>query len=749
MTLQTTTFKGARYLVKFHDPIEWASTESYEAIEAVQHNAFTYISKQPVPAGVQIDNTDFWLLWADPNAQMEELRQLVSLYVDEITALDTAVDAINDALPIADFDSVNTVSKAITLDTTKARVFATVADMIQSDTLVNGMICYTSGFYAANDGGACWYAISDTASGLLPETLDSGLYANRIDEGRYNALSLGFKRDNASDNKPVMDAVVDYSRNNNTVGIELYFPSGIYRFSPTTIKTFNFSIVGDAMANGGNDQDDFTTIPAPLGSFNNPGTIFAPMGNQEFIIKYGSKNSSDYINVSCFMNLSMKNICFYCGKPTAESRDISALYSVSDAAFICSRIAMSNIENVNYLCIFGTGLKIEYGYENIFGDAFFRFITPYGNAKNGAMVITKASDSATAIGAVKFGFMFFEETYGSLIEFRDVSATSDVVFEGFSFEDIYIAGFNNTEVETESFNHMPLVYINTNDKDKPISITIPKIYLNNIGAHTYTSNLDSATYRRDVVVSMVNAINTSCYVCINNLVLSSNCKEFFVGQAPNTNMHGWHELIVQNTTRVVFTNATTFYRLKYLQFIGNFTYINLNSNTMYRGSTTFRGRSIEGLKPSDLRIYSSQIQTSDDGNPVIYYPSKFINLDSDFTNYQVDTNAGYSLKCPDNPAITDESNFYFMSNFLISTRRGTFVAVIAQLDTNTEETQPIVDAITAGGVRENLTVTRHTVAGIVSTLSIDCSNITESHYIFVQNAYGNDNNNVLLGYYWL
>lgn len=113
MTVQTTTFKGARYIVKFHDPIEWADTESYEAIEAVQHEAFTYISKQPVPAGVQIDNEEFWLLWADPNAQMEQLRQLVSGYVDDVSTLDVLVNAINDALPISDFDNVNTVKNAI------------------------------------------------------------------------------------------------------------------------------------------------------------------------------------------------------------------------------------------------------------------------------------------------------------------------------------------------------------------------------------------------------------------------------------------------------------------------------------------------------------------------------------------------------------------------------------------------------------------------------------------------------------
>lgn len=127
MTLQTTTFKGARYLVKFHDPIEWADTESYEAIEAVKHNAYTYISKQPVPTGVQIDNTDFWLLWADPNAQMEELRQLVAGYVDDVETLQITVGsqsndigAIQNALPISAFSSENTVKNYIDSQTANA-----------------------------------------------------------------------------------------------------------------------------------------------------------------------------------------------------------------------------------------------------------------------------------------------------------------------------------------------------------------------------------------------------------------------------------------------------------------------------------------------------------------------------------------------------------------------------------------------------------------------------------------------------
>ena len=120
MTLQTTTFKGARYIVKFHDPLTWSADDSYEAIEAVKHNAYTYISKQPVPVGVDISNTDFWLLWADPNAQMEELRQLVAGYVEDVDALEITVgqlgndvESFGNLLPASEFSSENTVKDHI------------------------------------------------------------------------------------------------------------------------------------------------------------------------------------------------------------------------------------------------------------------------------------------------------------------------------------------------------------------------------------------------------------------------------------------------------------------------------------------------------------------------------------------------------------------------------------------------------------------------------------------------------------
>ena len=96
--MSTIKYTGARYLVKFVE--NWTSENAYEPITAVQVNGFTYISKCPVPAGVEITNTDFWLVWADPNSQMEQLRQLVVEYIDDVETYDGRIN--DNAQAIAD-----------------------------------------------------------------------------------------------------------------------------------------------------------------------------------------------------------------------------------------------------------------------------------------------------------------------------------------------------------------------------------------------------------------------------------------------------------------------------------------------------------------------------------------------------------------------------------------------------------------------------------------------------------------------
>ena len=95
-------YVGARYVWKFADPLQWNKTTSYELYTVVQNNGYTYVSKKPVPANVEITNTDFWYLVADPNAQMEEIRQYVTRIVTELEeTVETYDERINTAASLA------------------------------------------------------------------------------------------------------------------------------------------------------------------------------------------------------------------------------------------------------------------------------------------------------------------------------------------------------------------------------------------------------------------------------------------------------------------------------------------------------------------------------------------------------------------------------------------------------------------------------------------------------------------------
>lgn len=97
---------GARYVPVFADPIQWDPTSKYEPLTVVTDEGASYVSRRYVPEGIQLDNTDYWVLWADFNAQLQH-------YIDEVDAFDSRIDALEDALPIADFSSAATVDDAL------------------------------------------------------------------------------------------------------------------------------------------------------------------------------------------------------------------------------------------------------------------------------------------------------------------------------------------------------------------------------------------------------------------------------------------------------------------------------------------------------------------------------------------------------------------------------------------------------------------------------------------------------------
>ena len=87
-------YVGARYVPKFATPVEWNNTLSYEALTIVTHLGNSFTSKKPVPAGVDIGNTEYWVNTGNYNEQVATYQQQVTTYQQQVTALNERVDEL-------------------------------------------------------------------------------------------------------------------------------------------------------------------------------------------------------------------------------------------------------------------------------------------------------------------------------------------------------------------------------------------------------------------------------------------------------------------------------------------------------------------------------------------------------------------------------------------------------------------------------------------------------------------------------
>lgn len=81
-------YVGARYVPIFgragSDTVEWDDLAPYEPLTVVMHDGVSYVSRRYVPAGIEITNTDYWVETYRFNAQVEQYRQQVLGFQDQI-----------------------------------------------------------------------------------------------------------------------------------------------------------------------------------------------------------------------------------------------------------------------------------------------------------------------------------------------------------------------------------------------------------------------------------------------------------------------------------------------------------------------------------------------------------------------------------------------------------------------------------------------------------------------------------------
>ena len=87
-------YVGARYVPIFADPLEWSDTREYEPLTIVTYQGNSYTSRQYIPTGIEVTDTEYWALTGNFNAQVEAYRAEVRLFDGRITANANGISAL-------------------------------------------------------------------------------------------------------------------------------------------------------------------------------------------------------------------------------------------------------------------------------------------------------------------------------------------------------------------------------------------------------------------------------------------------------------------------------------------------------------------------------------------------------------------------------------------------------------------------------------------------------------------------------
>lgn len=117
-----TQYIGARYVPLFADPIDWSDTRVYEPLTIVYHKGNSYTSRQSVPTGIDIENSAFWALTGNYNAQIEQYRTEVASCRKEVKAYDVRIAANTEAIAANTQKIDDETSRATEAEATKAPI---------------------------------------------------------------------------------------------------------------------------------------------------------------------------------------------------------------------------------------------------------------------------------------------------------------------------------------------------------------------------------------------------------------------------------------------------------------------------------------------------------------------------------------------------------------------------------------------------------------------------------------------------
>lgn len=201
---------GNRYVPIFADPVEWNNLREYEPLTIVTYQGTSYTSKQTVPVGTPLNDTNYWVVTGNYNAQVAELLK-------QVTQLNTDFsDFISKYFPYDDILSIGKLNEA--------------NGVLLGGESFNG----TDGFLLRTDGNTSWGVAESTKMGSKTElTVQSRIYTGNCDvvNGRVTITS----GTNFDINLPLKNIWI----NNVEYGISSYISSTQLQLSQNNVNLQN------------------------------------------------------------------------------------------------------------------------------------------------------------------------------------------------------------------------------------------------------------------------------------------------------------------------------------------------------------------------------------------------------------------------------------------------------------------------------------------------------------------------------
>mgnify|MGYP003290457149 CR=1 FL=1 len=130
---------GARYVPIFgrknEDTIEWDNSAPYEPLTIVVYQGNSYTSRTYVPIGIEIDDTDYWALSGNYNAQIEQYRQDVASVLNSLDDINITINSLENKIPSDEFTPNYTVKDYIYQLTQQISALLPAANFTQTNTI--------------------------------------------------------------------------------------------------------------------------------------------------------------------------------------------------------------------------------------------------------------------------------------------------------------------------------------------------------------------------------------------------------------------------------------------------------------------------------------------------------------------------------------------------------------------------------------------------------------------------------------